>query len=283
MPTLFERKPMSDRRAQQLAGAAVLLAAAGFGYRCWSKWSGAADPERVGYAPLDTLKPIAPDLWIVDSTIVAGGLAMPIRMTVARLASGGLLLHSPTRLTAELAASIKALGTVEHLVAPSIAHWTHLADWQRAFPDATTWGVPGLRDRPQVRRSATVIDHDLGEAAPAEWQAELTQTLVRGGGGFVEAAFVHRASNTLVLSDLIENLEPAKLPPVTRLTMAAFAGTRGTTALHVRAAVLLGGEEAKRALRGLAGLAPERVIMAHGQMFEEDAERRLLEAFAWAA
>jgi hypothetical protein len=266
----------------RLAGAAVLLAAAGIGYRCWSKWSGAADPERVGYAPLDALKPLAPDLWTVDGTIVAGGLTMPIRMTVVRLASGGLLLHSPTRMTAGLADSIAALGPVEHLVAPTVAHWVHLADWQRAFPKATTWAVPGLRDRPQVRRSSTVINQDLGEAAPPEWQDELTQTLVRGGGGFVEVAFFHRASRTLVLCDLIENLEPHKLPPATRLAMAALSGTRGTTALHVRAAVLPGGEEAKRALRGLVALEPERVIMAHGRIFEDDAARRLRQGLAWA-
>src|SRR5690606_2102354 len=139
-----------------------------------------------------------------------------------------------------------------------------------------------LRELPQVRRSDTVIDRDLGDSAPPEWHDDLTQTLVRGGGGFVEATFFHRPSGTLVLTDLIQNLEPGKLPPATRLAMGALAGTRGTTTLHVRAAVLPGGEEAKRTLRGIAGLAPQRVIMAHGHIFEEDAAERLRQGLAWA-
>lgn len=261
--------------------AAVSLAAAMLGYRAWSRRSGAAEPQQVGYPLLDTVKHIADDLWIADSTIAASGLALPIRMTIVKLSGGGLLLHSPTRFTAELADEIEALGPVEHLIAPTFAHWMHLADWKRAFPNAKTWGVPGLRDRAQVRNAGTPIDLDLEDEAPSEWQEDLEQLLVRGGGGFVEAVFLHRASRTLLLADLIENLEAAKLPPVTRLLAQVFLGTRATTALHVRAAVMLGGDVAKAAVRSLISWEPERVILAHGESFDSDAAQRLRKASAW--
>ncbi|MFC7553301.1 hypothetical protein ACFQU7_15190 [Pseudoroseomonas wenyumeiae] len=34
------------------------------------------------------------------------------------------------------------IGPIRHLVAPNIAHWLFLRDWQAACPEATTWGAP---------------------------------------------------------------------------------------------------------------------------------------------
>ena len=43
-------------------------------------------PNDVTYPPLDVLKPVAKDLWIVDSgPQEAMGLTLPVRMTVIRL------------------------------------------------------------------------------------------------------------------------------------------------------------------------------------------------------
>ncbi|RYF73771.1 MAG: DUF4336 domain-containing protein, partial [Comamonadaceae bacterium] len=59
------------------------------------------------------------------------GLKLPLRMTIIRLKNGDLLLHSPTPFSPEVAKAVEGLGRVRHLVAPNIAHWTFLADWQR--------------------------------------------------------------------------------------------------------------------------------------------------------
>lgn len=275
---------MRERISARGVGAGVTIGAAGLlAYRVLARereW--AAEPERATYPPLDTPKRIAENVWIVDSgPLRAMGLTMPVRMTVVRLADGDLLLHSPTPFTPDLARAIEALGTVRHLVAPNIAHWMFLVDWQRTYPAATTWGAPGLRDRGQVRRSGVRIDVELGEQAPAEWAADLTQGVVPGGGGFREVYFFHKPTRTLLLVDLVQDLEPAKLPPVTRALMRASAATRGTTALHVRAALMLGGGQAKEAIRAMVALEPERVVFAHGRVFAEGGAERLRRAFEW--
>ena len=55
--------------------------------------------EMVTYPPLDVMKPVADGVWIVDSgPLRVLGMPLPVRMTVVRLASGDLWLHSPTRL-----------------------------------------------------------------------------------------------------------------------------------------------------------------------------------------
>ncbi len=101
-------------------------------------------------------------------------------------------------------------------MAPNIAHWTFLKEWQTHCPEALTWAAPNLRQRGQVRRSGLRIDRVLDDAAPPEWAADLRQVVVPGGLSFREVAFFHGASRTLILTDLVLNLEPAKMPALLR-------------------------------------------------------------------
>lgn len=264
-----------------VTGATVGLISAAALYRRWKSRSGTADPDRVGYAPLATPKPIDTELWMVDDAIVASGLHLPIRMTVIRLLSGELMLHSPGRLTFNLRGRLDAMGTVAHLVAPTTAHWVHLPEWQRAYPGAKSWAVPGLRNRSQVRQAGVRIDEDLGENAPDAWSGQIDQGIIPGGLGFAEAYFFHRITRTLILCDLIQNLESDRLPLVTRWAAKIARGTQGTTANHVRAVLRLGGASARNAIQAMVAIAPERVIFAHGEIFATDGANRLRNSFAW--
>src|SRR3712207_1758820 len=110
--------------------------------------------ERSTYPPLDVLKDVAEDIWIVDSgPLRVLGLPLPVRMTVIRLKTGAMLLHSPTRFLPSLKDAIEGLGPIRHLVAPNLAHWSFLQDWQRHCPEALTWAAPGLRQRAPVKAS----------------------------------------------------------------------------------------------------------------------------------
>ncbi len=111
------------------------------------------------YPPLDVLKPVAEGVWIVDSgPLRALGIPLPVRMTVVRLGDGSVWLHSPTRYDAGLHRAIAALGPIRHLVAPNIAHWTFLKDWQAQCPEALTWAAPNLRERRQVTQMQGALE-----------------------------------------------------------------------------------------------------------------------------
>jgi hypothetical protein len=209
-------------------------------------------------------------------------MPLPVRMTVVRLAGGDLWLHSPTRFTAGLKSKLERQGRIAHLVAPDIAHWTFLQDWQRHCPDALTWAAPGLRDRAQVRKSGVRLDRDLGEAAPPEWSGEIDQVVVRGLG-FAEVDFLHRATRTLVMTDLVQNLEPQKLPFLAR-TFARLNGALapdGKAPVYLRLAVRAKRHEASRAAAQLLAWAPERVIFSHGRWFERDGTGQLRRSLRW--
>jgi hypothetical protein len=239
----------------------------------------------VTYPPLDTLKPVANGVWMVDSgpLHVLGLMPLPVRMTVIRLASGDLLLHSPTRFDERLRAEIEAQGRIAHLVAPNVAHWSFVEEWQRACPDALVWAAPGLRERAPVKKSKLRLDRDLGESPPPEWAQEIEHVVVPGGAGFSEVCLFHRPSRTLVLTDLVLNLEPAKLPMPLRV-FARFVGITapdGRAPVYLRAVVRRGGEAARSAAQRLVALAPERVIFAHGRWFEREATPALRRSLRW--
>lgn len=156
-------------------------------------------------------------------------------------------------------------------------------DWQRAVPDAVVWAAPGLRRRGQVRRSGLRVDHEIGDAAPAEWGGGLDVVAAPGGLGFREIALFHKPSRTLVLTDLALNLEPAKAPRALRwlLRSLGVAAPDGMPPPYLRAIVKLRRPEAARAAQRLLELAPERVVFAHGQWFERDGATALRRSLRW--
>lgn len=239
--------------------------------------------SQVAYPPLDVPKAVADGVWLVDSgPMNVYGMPMPIRMTVIRLASGDLLLHSPTRHSPALQAALEAEGRIRHLVAPNIAHSSFAQQWQRAVPDSLLWAAPELAGRRAVRQSGLRIDRELGVQAPAEWRGEIEQAVIRGAG-FREVALFHRPSATLVLTDTVVNLEPRKLPTAMALLMrlAGAAAPHGGAPLYLRALIMVKRRAAAEAMRRLLDYDPQRVIFAHGAWFETDGARRLRRSLRW--
>lgn len=233
-----------------------------------------------GHEPNFTLKPVADGVWIADApTIPALSLPIPSRMTVVRLPDGGLWLHSPVEPRPSLVAEVRAEGAVRHLVAPNLAHHSWVAPWQEAAPEALAWAAPGAR-----RRNRKVRWHaDLGDAPPPDWAETIDQMVVRGSRVLKEVAFFHRPSRTLILTDLVENLErdrvPAWLGALARL--GGVADPDGKAPPHLRAAFT-----DRRALRAsverLLAWEPERVLLAHGRWYDRDGAAELRRAFRWA-
>jgi len=246
--------------------------------------SEASSPDLATYPPLDTLKPVTDDVWIVDSGPVrVMGMPLPVRMTAIRLGNGDLWLHSPTRYDESLRAELERHGRIRHLLVPNMAHWMFVRDWQERCPDAVTWAAPGVRERGSVKKSGLRIDRDLGDAAPAEWSDVMEHVVVPGGAGFREIDVFHRPSRTLVLTDLVVNLEPAKLPLPMRF-LARLSGVlapNGKPPIYLRLVIRLRRRAATDAASRLLALAPERVIFSHGRWFDRDGAAALRRSLTW--
>jgi hypothetical protein len=156
------------------------------------------------YEPINTLKPVGEHLWVVDGPIVRmafpGGLMpFPTRMVVVRLANGDLFLWSPTEPDDGLRAEVDALGPVRHLVSPNKIHYAHIATWKRAYPGATAWASPGVRERATSRRVDVSFDADLGYLPEEAWFGDLDQLVFRG------SRFIDRSAPTPRLSCLLRS------------------------------------------------------------------------------
>ena len=68
------------------------------------------------------LQPTGEELWVADHDFKMMGIALGTRTTVIRLGDGGLFIHAPGPLSAQLIGAINALGPVRCLVAPNDFH-----------------------------------------------------------------------------------------------------------------------------------------------------------------
>ena len=135
------------------------------------------------YPPLNTLKPVADELWIVDGPEIRFGMPglkmpFPTRMTVIRLPGQRLFIHSPTPLTEGLVREIAGIGEPAFIIGPNRIHYWWIPDWRAAFPGAQVWLAPRIAEQSNGR-----IDFPariLTERGGYAWDAEI-ETLPIGG------------------------------------------------------------------------------------------------------
>jgi hypothetical protein len=239
------------------------------------------------YEPIQTYKPLAPGIGIVDGPfeyLVVLGIKMPLpfttRMTVIRLSNGNLFLHSPIAFEERLASELQAMGRVRHLVSPNQFHYAHIGEWAKAFPDALTWASPGARQRARARHIHVEFARDLDVTAPPDWRGEIDQALVPGGI-FKEFIFFHRASKTLILTDTIMNLELDKIAQPWRMftRLSGMYHPFGQIFFGMRLPMLLQRHKARAAIQTIHSWQPERIVLSHGRCFDEDAGKIIRRIF----
>lgn len=241
-----------------------------------------AEDASAAYPPLHTLKPVAADVWIVDGPEIRFGPAwlkmpFPTRTTIVRLARDDLFVHSPTPLTPALQAAVVEIGRVRWIIGPNRLHYWWIPHWRAAYPDADVYLAPRIREQAGGR-----IDFD-GLPLVAEtgypWDAEIA-TLPVAGRYMTEVVFFHRASRTLILTDLIENFEPGKVRSVWArwlVRLAGVAAPNGRMPPDMR--LTYPKPVLRRAVERMIAWDPERVIVAHGKWFEANGTAELRRAF----
>lgn len=149
------------------------------------------------------LRPLAPNLWIAEHPQTLFGVRIGARMTVIRLDDGSLWLHSAIPLDAALKAELEALGPVRHVVAPNQFHHLYGAAAVAAFPGATLYTAPGLRQKVKDLPEGP----ELSDTPPDAWRRQIDQVVFGGMPKVNEVVFFHRASKTLIVTDLIFHMK----------------------------------------------------------------------------
>ena len=223
-----------------------------------------------------TLTALAPDLWELNAPLRVLGMALGHRMTVARLPDGTLWVHSPVEYSSALAAELARIGPVAHVVAPNAIHDTYLEGWLAAFSAARFHGARGFaKFRPDLK-----FTDALGDTPHAAWTAIFEQHAIRGMPRLNEVAFLHRASRTLILTDLAFNLGP-DMPFLSRVLLRVndcyckFGPSRLLKTTIKDSAAL------RRSLDHILAWDFDRIVVSHGRNVETGGKTMLREAFAF--
>lgn len=239
------------------------------------------DPAYMGFAARDALSEFAPQVWLAEGpTVSFHGFPYSTRMAVVRLSDGKLFIWSPTALTQSLKEAVDALGPVSYVVTPNALHHLFLAEWKRAYPDASIYAPPGLR-----RKCKDIaFSGDLGDAPDPAWNRDIDQVVVRGSFALTEVVFFHGRSGTAIFGDLIQNF-PGNWFKGWQSVMARLGGI---VAPHPSApsdwrSTFLRRRAARAALDRILAWPIERVVIAHGACASDDGQAFVRRAFKWLA
>jgi hypothetical protein len=221
------------------------------------------------------IQKIDTDIWHATHDFKVNGLPVSSRMTVVRLPGDRLWLHSPVSITETIRVELNELGTVEAIVAPSKVHHLFLAECMRTFPAAKVFGAPGLSGK---RKDITGIE-EINALHSANWSPSLEMILFEGIPYANETVWFHRASATLILTDLCQWWQ-GDIPWQSRL-YARLTGVRSKMAVPETVRWLIRDRlSARRSANRILEWPFKRVIMAHNAIVEEDAHKLAADALA---
>jgi hypothetical protein len=222
------------------------------------------------------LTSLAPDLWELNAPMSVLGMQLGHRMTVARLQDGTLWLHSPVAHSAALDAELAALGRVAHVVAPNAMHDTYLEGWFAAYPEARFHGARGFsKYRPDLKFTDT-----LGDTPHPAWSTVFDQHVIRGMPRLNEVAFLHRASRTLILTDLVFNLR-GEMPFLSRVLLKLNDCYCKFGASRLLKSVIKDRAALRTSLNHMLAWDFEAIVVSHGDNVATGGRTLLRDAFTF--
>lgn len=172
-------------------------------------------------------------IWTFDQIQGIFYVVVPIRMTVIRLETGGLLVYAPVAPTTECIRLVNELvaehGEVKYIILPTISgieHKVFVGPFARRFPSAQVYVAPGQWSFPVnlplswlglPGKRTQILPTDSGNTPFAkEFDYQILGPIDLGPGKFAEVGFFHRRSHTLLLTDSIVSV-PAEPPAIVQL------------------------------------------------------------------
>ncbi len=214
------------------------------------------------------MRTIAPDVHHIDRPLRFVGVELGARMTVLSLPEG-LLVHSPVDVSP---ADLAALGEPRWVLAPNKLHHLFVGPWIAAGLEG--WAAPGLPEkRPDVPFTGVVQTgtHPFGDTVEVVTLSCFSVTN--------EVVLYHKPSRTLLVTDLMFNIAP-NAPWLTRAAMRCAGSYPGCQASLLER-VWMDRPTARAELRSILDFPFERIVMAHGDVIDTDAQRAMRHAYRW--
>lgn len=171
-------------------------------------------------------------IWTFDQIQGIFYAVVPIRMTVVRLAAGGLLVYAPIAPTPECIQLVKELeaehGEVRYILLPTtsgLEHKVFVGPFARRFPTAQIFVTPNQWSFPInlplswlgfPPQRTQVLPSDSQQAPFADEFDYAVLDINLGSGTFGEVALLHKSSRTLLVTDTVLSV-PEDPPAIVQL------------------------------------------------------------------
>ena len=217
------------------------------------------------------MQAIAENLWVLVYPLPLLGADVKRVVTVIRLRSGELIIHSTGPFTAADAAAVKAEGRPGWLLDTMRRHDTFARQGREAFPEIPYLVPAGFPEVAGVPTGPLL-------PTPAAWGDEVEMLRIEGVPSMEEHLVFHRPSRTLIVADLFFNFG-ADAPWWTRLLMWLAVGKKHDPGMARSVRMTAKDKPAlQRSLAAMMAWDFDRIIVGHGEIVGTDGKRHATEA-----
>jgi hypothetical protein len=229
------------------------------------------------------LKQVESCIWVAEQPLRFLGLPVGTRMTVILRSDNSLVLISPIKIDNHLQQQLDSLGTVKYIIAPNLFHHLYLEHCQQIYPQAELIAPSGIETKqPNIVISKTFVRDKI------DFNGELEYIPFQGFQTFIppkivtlnEIVFFHPNSQTLILTDSAFNFE-RNFPLTTQLATRVLGCYQSLQPSLLEKIAIRDREIISQSIARILAWDFQRVIMAHGNIVEENAKEQLAAGYEW--
>ncbi|MEM1296261.1 MAG: hypothetical protein AAGH89_12910 [Verrucomicrobiota bacterium] len=220
---------------------------------------------------MPNLQSLAENLWLMPYPLSIAGMRLGRTVTIIRLRSGKLIIHSTAPFPEADVAAFTDLGEPTWLVEATNFHDTFARQGHAAFPQLP-YLVPEHFPTPKGVSTQELM-------MPDDWGDELSMVKVDGMPKINEHVFFHPSSKTLIVADLVFNMPPETDAMTLRLLRWISGMKTYPDNSRMYRALIKDRAAFEASLQQILAFDFETVIVAHGVPIRERAKDQLAETF----
>ena len=217
---------------------------------------------------------VAENLWTLRFPQSLLGTEIGRTVSVIRLQSGELVIHSTAPFSAADVSAIEAVGQPAWLIEATLFHDTFANAGREAFSDIPYLVPDGF---PAIKGGTVSL-----RTPPPDWSGELEVLPLEGMPKVREHVLLHRPTRTLIVADLVFNFGPSATPWTRYFFrwgggICQFPGMSRLFRFSIRDRTAFAAS-----VRQLMNLDFDRLIVGHGDVIESGAKDELAAALTRA-
>ncbi|MDH3325090.1 MAG: hypothetical protein OEM38_00060 [Gammaproteobacteria bacterium] len=216
------------------------------------------------------MRKLGSNIWVVERDFSFSGTDFGNRMTILRLPSGKLVLHSPVEYSDDLANEVNDIGKVAFIITPNNFHGLFSKKWCSVYPKAKYY---------TAKVSGAGESNVLSALRSVDLESSVEIVKIEGISKLNEFAFIHLESSTLILTDLAFNFDSN-----VSLWSKVFFKLNGCYERfgpsRLMKSLIDSPEKLSCSIKTISGYAFNKIVVSHGNVVDVKAKEKFSAAFS---